>query len=106
MLKIFNYERRYRRVDAEHNIIAADCRAAASFRSKPIWQICACRRRGLLSMVGYQATTLQNVENSPHFRPERIFKCFNQKSVCIMYKRSLVELLKGMIKSKRFSKLR
>jgi hypothetical protein len=59
-----------------------------------------------VTSIHAQATTLQNVENSPHFRPERIFKCFNQKSVCIMYKRSLVELLKGMIKSKRFSKLR
>ena len=40
------------------------------------------------------------------FRAERIFKCSNQKSVCITYQRSLVELLKGMTKSKRFSKLR
>jgi hypothetical protein len=28
------------------------------------------------------------------FRAERIFKCSNQKSVCITYERSLVELLK------------
>ena len=40
------------------------------------------------------------------FRAERIFKCSNQKSVCITYERSLVKLLKGMTKSKRFSKLR
>ena len=40
------------------------------------------------------------------FCPECIFKRFYQKSVCITYKRSLVELLKGMTKSKQFSKLR
>ena len=36
------------------------------------------------------------------FCAERIFKCFNQKSVCITYERSLVELLKRITNSKLF----